>query len=51
VQNCGEEKASPQVNIKKLFDLTGRVAIVSGGTPQPQSSQRLSAEPPFSIDP
>ena len=32
MQNCGEEKASPQVNIKKLFDLTGRVAIVSGGS-------------------
>src|SRR3981081_3413784 len=30
-RNC-ERKASPQVNVKKLFDLTGRVAIVSGGS-------------------
>src|ERR1700716_1420581 len=30
-RNC-ERKATPQVNVKKLFDLTGRVAIVSGGS-------------------
>src|SRR4030088_1087346 len=30
-RNC-ERKAPPPVNVKKLFDLTGRVAIVSGGS-------------------